>query len=282
VIRALLSFVIIATVAYLAATSQSPSLKFRQDGLPNPQPPAQGRQQAAPPTDENVAIQRELRDATNRLADDTHNLAYYTLGLIVVGLLAVVAQSWLLYKQNVYTGVSAKAAQASAEAAKISAETARDEFAISRRPRLIVRHVVLPLEYETVLEGHFDVANIGELPAQIVNAHCEVFMGKTLPMRRPYDDNLIGNIKADFLTIHPGTEQRFIIPDRVTLDGAEYKDVHNAIEIGHRIKENVYILGYVRYIDKQQRFRRTVFARVFDYQLKRFTPIEDSDYEYAD
>jgi hypothetical protein len=138
-----------------------------------------------------------------------------------------------------------------ADAAIETARTAASEFALSHRPKLIIRNVVLPIGNTLELaDGSFAVANIGDLPAEITNAHCEILIAKDLPMRRPYEENHIGNIPTAAHVVNPF---------------------------------NVYAVGYVRYVDKRhQNPRRTVFARIYDYRLKRFIPVEQSDYEYSD
>jgi hypothetical protein len=185
----------------------------------------------------------------------------------------------------------ANAAINQAKEAKRQADVAVDEFRLTHRPKLIVRNVVLPVGFTLKLEGgSFDVANVGDMPAHITNAHCEVLITEALPMRRPYEENHIGNIRADFLKVSSGSDVRLEIPDVVTLDGTQYTDIQNAIEIAEKlntlpteIRRSVYIVGYVRYVEiGHQNPRRTVFARIFDYRLRRFVPIEHGDYEYAD
>ena len=136
------------------------------------------------------------RAADKKAGDPNEELAAYTLWLtIFTGVLALVGmtQGWLIREQI---------------------KLARDEFNSTHRPRLRVRNIFLggPQPFQSsafskgnLVSGQFYVANIGDMPAHIVESHCEFLWNVNgLPMKRPYE-GLDGNHPLIIQTIAAGS-----------------------------------------------------------------------------
>ena len=76
-------------------------------------------------------------------------------------------------------------------------------------------------------------------------------------------------------TLNPGTSAPLGIKP-VTLGPSDVSDILN-------LKKDFYIVGWVRYVDSLGNSRETSFCRRLRHDKpRRFVPIDDPDYEYAD
>jgi hypothetical protein len=216
----------------------------------------------------------------------TDSVGLYTLVLCVfTGVLALVSifQGMMLLRSD-------KTARIATEATRKSVETAQAEFIASHRPQIRVRNIVvnpprladgriLPL-FSTghAISGQLFVVNVGGSRADILDGHCTVFWTQQgqLPMRRPYegrDDNL--NIASRTLLSGQSTFGPFrsdnVLPAEV------FRIAGN--EIG---SWNLYVMGWIRYMDRNNDERRTSFCSEFRRiggSEGRFYKVDDPDYE---
>lgn len=153
-------------------------------------------------------------------------------------------------------------------------ELAMREFVATHRPKLVVRHLgaggVLP---NTPIHFTFYVFNTGDSPAFLegFNAGTSVvFSGDTysLPSYR-YDMKKIEDVK-----LLSGDRHQI----KFRSEGLKVTDV---IEVNSGTSI-LYVFGHVRYRDSSNNVRRTGFLRRYDYAHRRFSIVDDPDYEYSD
>ena len=171
------------------------------------------------------------------------------------------------------------------EAAMGALNLARDEFNSTHRPRLRVRNIFLggPQPFQSsafshgnLVSGQFYVANIGDMPAHIVESHCEFLWNvNSLPMKRPYE-GLDGNNPLLLQTIAAGSSAT------ATFQSYDTYPLHGTP--GTAAGPHIYLLGWIEYLDDRKVRRRTAFCRRFLHRhgSARFYPVNDPDYEYEE
>jgi hypothetical protein len=171
---------------------------------------------------------------------------------------------------------------------KSQRDDSRIAFAASQRPKLIVRGIALeyPISSDTQTFGFFvqDVAvkgiaqivNAGASPAKITESHCSVLWTREeLPMTPVY----VGAAANDFVRhkrLEPGRSRSVRFSSEDVL-GEEAKAIAASAEV-----YRLYVMGFVDYEDDIGTIRRTAFCRLYYPSLKRFRPVDNSDYEYSD
>ena len=165
---------------------------------------------------------------------------------------------------------------------------ARNEFISTHRPRLRVKNVVIdrppkgePL-FKTgrVISGQLDIINIGVNRALYHDGHCSVFCTREgLPMQRPFSEEQV-NLRPDKTTLWSG--ESVTVTFRSAATAPEH--IENA---GSRVIHgwDVYVMGWVTYIDDATAVRRTGFCRKFKashFGEGRFRAVKNPDYEYED
>ena len=155
---------------------------------------------------------------------------------------------------------------------KKEAKTAEEQLALARRPKLIVRNIVIPKLVDMVemyvkptpkktpahllTINYFTVSNIGGSEATITTINCALYSTdfKRLPMRRPYDERSYEGEYAHHF--RPGQSIKIPINKRA-LVGDDYwgKPAHG---------QEMYFMGMIRYVDQQGIVRETAFCRHWD------------------
>ena len=175
-----------------------------------------------------------------------------------------------------------------ARATRDAAMLARDEFNATHRPQLRVRNVVVkgarqghgsfPLDAfhpGFPLSGQFYVANVGSGPAEIVESHCDVLWGlDRLPMERPYEGEN-GNNPLGKITIPAGASCPAQFLSSENFPGLKF----DAFD-----RSEVYVMGWIEYLDSQHVRRRTAFCRRYWGREGnfRFYAVDDPDYEHEE
>jgi hypothetical protein len=190
-------------------------------------------------------------------------LAFFTVILAVAtGLLF-----WVTRK-------AAIAAKVGADAASKSANAAAAQFVIGNRPKLIVRRIYFR-DASTIA---YEIANIGGIEA-IIQSSKAVCIVDSLPagdpdVGHPYD--LAPQM------IHAGSKHEFL---HHIVDGEVSVSLGFGTEaVPGNTEPLIYFLGAVTYGDRMGISRRTAFCRRYDFDRKRFLPLDDadSDYEHVD
>ncbi|MFL6758560.1 hypothetical protein [Sphingomonas sp.] len=171
---------------------------------------------------------------------------------------------------------------------KRSVDLSRSEFNATHRPRLHVRNIVVkdssgPFQHEAFnfspgerINGQFYVSNIGSGEARVVESHCEVLWGLKdgLPMQRPYEGKNGNN-----------PVPRTAIPSGSSVFGLfSSEEPFTALHWDENGRSNVYVMGWVEYIDTSNVRRRTAFCRRYVERdgSRRFYPVDDPDYEHEE
>lgn len=185
--------------------------------------------------------------------------------------------------------------QSSTEAAKVE-ERSRTEMILAYPPRLAIRNVSIPLmgplarggktklrDLSDELTGEFLIANIGRNDAIIEAVYSQWIIGD-LPMTNPCHGAIGDNMNV---TLKAGTS--IAVPARpgkinwgLEEDGSVTLEVEDDLTAVISRKKPVYLIGFVAYRDTLGGFRRTMFCRIFDYEIGRFKPFSDPDYNYKD
>ena len=220
---------------------------------------------------EKAVIDEKLAFETQRIADYTNRLGWFTLMLFC----AAVGQIALFWVQLRYMGSDIR--------------RARDAFIAANRPKLIVRDVIVwqPSTFESTfsgdfegfkegekLTGHLVIVNIGGTPAKIEFIDKIAFWTKTrLPLRRPYDGRAVERVDPPIIV--PAGEGRQIVSISCARPmGPEAKDVTTRQD-GWRL----YIMGWIRYRDDLGVQTHMKFCREWQYPDERFRAVSDDHYE---
>jgi hypothetical protein len=219
---------------------------------------------------------------TQRVADYTSRLAWFTLSLCFVA----IAQAGLFVWQLLLIRKSATDAE---EAAKLAKTT----LIMTQRPRLRVRNVEVshpptpsrgaaPLFTSgRPMRVAFYAANIGGTPATITAALAIVHQTEfALPMRRPYEGKN-GNLDVPSTKLPSGGSWQF-----ARIDEGLLRVGPEIIGSGARQPLRLFVMGWVEYRDDNDVIRRTAFCREFsnpsDPALGRFRRVKNRDYEYEE
>lgn len=167
--------------------------------------------------------------------------------------------------------------------ARDSIRLAREEFISTHRPKLIVRRIAINISND-ILEIEFVIANIGATSADIMEVSTNLLLPDTryfLPAIPPYGASLDLPITlesgasvthAHRATVDETTRFHFLSgysPD----EPADF--VHGSVPM--------IFFGFIAYKDQTIiRRRETAFLRTYDFTSKRFTTVNDPDYEYQD
>jgi len=153
-----------------------------------------------------------------------------------------------------------------------------------RRPKLRVRNFVVQrigfadtyFAANSFISGHYLVANVGNAPAYITETHCEVFWTtQPLPMKRPYEGKNPSDPISFTITAGSSRSRGFQSEDTIPPNVA-YDLINNETH-------NLYVLGWISYRGYYSKVRhRTAFCRKYDFNRKRFYPVEDTDYEHEE
>lgn len=209
------------------------------------------------------------------------------------------ADSWML----AFTGILAvftvvlavstialwRVTKKSADAVKQAADVARDEFLSTHRPKLIVRRIAtkeIKGAHDT-LGVDFVIANIGDTAAKIIEISTKLWheqSGEVLedfPARPPY-----GASTSVSITIQSGESYMYThAGEEILLSLVPFEEGYTKVSVpkGRATSGSDFLfLGYIVYEDGLRKKRRTAFCRRYDFGTKRFTPIDDPDYEYQD
>jgi hypothetical protein len=210
----------------------------------------------------------------------TYNGAVTAVATVIIAAFTVIL--------GLFTISLARSTRKAADASTRAVQTAQTEFISTHRPRLRVRNVVLdqpprgePL-FKTgrVIGGQLDIVNIGVNRALIHDGHCSVFCTREgLPMRRPFSEEQV-NLRPDKTTLWSGESTtvtfRSAAPAPEHIENAGSRVIHGW---------NVYVMGWVTYLDDSNAVRRTGFCRKFKashFGEGRFRAIKNPDYEYED
>ena len=169
-----------------------------------------------------------------------------------------------------------KAAKKSADAAKESIELVKQGFFATHRPKLRVHSIWLrkldstpdfindskPIMHQVVCS----ISNTGKTTATIRRMSIKFErLNKPLPVPSYSNPNVI--------------EQTIASGDTVTKScdvGAFVVDCSIDREVN-----DLYFFGYIDYRDDIGTIRRTAFCRLYNRETKRFTKVDDEDYEYS-
>jgi hypothetical protein len=136
------------------------------------------------------------------------------------------------------------------------------------------RRLPFGIEEGSTASGQFYVVNKGGTNGTIEEYLCEVYMGDTLPAKRPYEgksrdrENKVlvsGQSEYYFFGLKPGE----------TLDKATARSLGG-------MATNLWVLGWIGYRDELRIYRTTRFCRKYDSRAGRFFPVDDIEYESAD
>jgi hypothetical protein len=194
---------------------------------------------------------------------------------VSVGLLIVaVVQAWIYRAQ-----------------AKIMHQT----LALTQRPRIRIRHVVLdriydqqssPFESRQPIYGRFDIVNIGGSVARVVTWQCHLRFGRAdSPPEWP--QNVDPDPESDrFESVHPilfpGVHAELCYKSRYPLQATYGPELRSSSPVpgGTRL----YVIGRITYADETGVTRTTGFCRRWEQgtQIPRFDRVDDPDLEYED
>jgi hypothetical protein len=231
-------------------------------------------------TDENAATEKDLADATWKLA-------WFTLALVAAVGIQIILFVWqlsLIRKSLDDAKIAAEAARDGAKAAQEAANLGRDEFNASHRPRIRVREVAIATEgfnnpprlaRDKILQARFVITNIGEAEAIITEAYAIIYKTNLpLPMSSPPMNNVLPtrfNIKPAYIAL--------------PLEFSDAEPLGEEIEkiIRGEYAWKLYVMGTITYTDIRDttitRARRMYFCRRLRTDPHRFEREDNPDYE---
>ena len=168
--------------------------------------------------------------------------------------------------------------QESAATAKASVALAREEFLATHRPRVIVRSVrcgeAMGNVPEPPLQLDIIMANVGLTPAIILKISASLMHVPSgiLPPGPPYAEH-----SATMITLNVGEPEPF----SAFIRGDIVKEFDLADGFGNATTF-FFCLGYLIYEDALNRRYRTAFVRRYNASIKRFSTVDDPEYEYQD
>ena len=163
---------------------------------------------------------------------------------------------------------------------------ANDMLVATFRPKLIVRSVniikgtVIPVIGRPGKPWYlsYTLTNIGGVRATVVLQVVQVALieNKVLPASPPHDER--ARDETPFLLL-PGAhkECKLMIPENIVFLLRELGQSIYPTEV-----DNMCLMGYLRFRDDIGTVRSMGFCRFRDFRNKRFVPVDDADYEYAD
>lgn len=194
----------------------------------------------------------------------TDPIAAFTLLLaIVAGGQALLFVWQLIYMRQgiVDAGIAANAAKEAAKAAVELNEISRREFNAAHRPHLIVRDIAR--DGDNIL---YLLINKGNAEATIVESWIMVENLPPYASLRPlrsYGHDCLG-------------PQHFAVGE---MKDMKYPHLVNFFTDGDM---ELYFVGTIVYVDRENQRRRTVFRRRWDVEMQGFRRLDDPDQEYSD
>jgi hypothetical protein len=268
--------------------------------------PSEKRSVASSPVQKTAADEKELAAATRSPTDKliAWSAALSAMSTLFIALLGLAqwtvmrAQRSVMDKQAAYmrdslteTTKAADAASDSANAAKLSADVALESFRSARRPRLVVKGMWAngidnPLDSGSVT-GNFLAFNFGETNATLSKHYSEVIVARELPAMIP-SYGLYGEYIKDCV-VPPGQGKPVSFPTKPCVlafgDRKHLSDRGVEFQLDGQIianARNVYVIGWIEYVEESGRSRRLAFCRIYDFHSRRFRVHRDDDYEYGD
>lgn len=248
---------------------------------PPKEPPRSPAQENKQPTSVNVTALPALNVA-KELAD--YVLICATVLLVVVG----GYQLTVMRKTVKVAQDSADAARKSADASERSSGIAQDTFVNTHRPKLVVRFMQAQGIGTTSINGQFRVFNAGATKAFLKRIYTEIVVAEYLPALTPYDGK-IGAVLTD-VEVVPGGEGKPMdfptTPQELTV--SHRNSIANRIDWlkrglpDEKHATNLYVIGWIEYLDEAKKVRRMGFCRKYNFQAERFQRDPDEDYEYDD
>jgi len=168
-------------------------------------------------------------------------------------------------------------------AALLTLRAIRQELVLTQRPRIYVRNLYFSeitgthpissgMQVGSSLIGQFYIVNNGGTAAHIREFYCDTRVEHYLPMKRPYEGK-------------DGVKQReTILPGRSTprtFSRIQPLAESERVDIQQRRKD-LYVLGWIEYVDDLKIRRRMSFCRKYDFGKQRFVRVKDPDYEHSD
>ena len=194
-------------------------------------------------------------------------------------------ETWSNWALVVLAGIAALYSIKAFIATRRQADAAHKMFLIAQRPRIIVRNVTIDDIQAGELTGFFHIINVGNLDAALVDYYSEIVVSEFMPMMPPRNElseKLPAVRVAMGIIIKPGVEHAVqISPVNVANNFPTWAGIANRLKIPSSPGMNIYIRGYVVYLDGDTR-KVTTFCRQFNFANRCFTFTTDSDYEYAD
>ena len=172
---------------------------------------------------------------------------------------------------------------------KESVDLARKEFISTHRPKLVVRRISLNevngAGVWNIIAAEYVIANVGDSTATIVSTSERLWLPtakENLPSIPPYAEpvthSLILEAGLSLVFKHYATDDDLL---KKYQQSSAYTD--SSISEGRTDSgPELLFLGYIVYKDDLDRKRKTAFLRRSNYITKRFSPIKEPDYEYAD
>ena len=164
------------------------------------------------------------------------------------------------------------------ETTEKSIDLTKQEFITSHPPKLRVHSIIL---HDSSVIGEkckiqCSIDNIGGSTAKIMERNLTFTKLDPRPAAPPY-----GNDFPDLhiqISIEPGEG----INDVLRINDDKIKDnLHRLRLEGRTDASDYYFFGYIDYLDNIGINRHIAFCRRYNIQTKRFTKVEDEDYEYS-
>lgn len=200
--------------------------------------------------------------------------------LAIIGVAAVVVAVLTLRKIERQTKATEVAAIAASEAVKVAQATLAATF----RPKLIVRSLTMYCEDNTKpFKVGYDLVNIGGALAQVTHSEACVH----------YKKGRLGDVggnasttaeSRDIVNIGPGVcAEQFLELGNEVAQRLNYLATRSAQGVNNpELVGQIYFTGRVEYRDSSGNVMRTAFHRKYNQDSKRFSAVNDPDYEYLD
>jgi hypothetical protein len=158
-----------------------------------------------------------------------------------------------------------------------SIQLARDEFNATHRPRISVRgfRTLAETVGDAEVSTTFIYANVGDLPAKIVEIRTNVTIDRTLP-----SGLIFVRHKIEHVTLASGEKETFAINDNSM--EMHFHRTTNQDRPPSSVPSTAYVTGVIVYEDTAGRRRETGFCRVNNDGIDRWLLAEHSEYEYQD
>jgi hypothetical protein len=165
---------------------------------------------------------------------------------------------------------------------------ARDEFTSSHPPRIVIRRVsldqgdiVIGAPISRPWKVQYIVANVGRANAEIFEGNATVKrIEAPLPAIPPFDDagDITGPIRLGAGESGPLTVE--LDPQGAIVQAVRSGELANVAQ--GDIAGDIHFFGYMQYRDNIGIVRRTAFCRRYDIRTRRFSVVDDPDYEFSD